>query len=92
MQTLTCIRSLNYHYRMNAPAPDISLPAQFYSIEQSINQLLTLVDRLNRENRELKQREKVLIEECTRLRQCNTNASLQLQAIIDRLKQSVQET
>ncbi len=70
----------------------MSLPAQFYSIEQSVNQLLNLVDRLHKENRELKQREKVLLEECTRLRQANTNASLQLQAIIERLKHSAQET
>ncbi|MBU0654524.1 MAG: TIGR02449 family protein [Gammaproteobacteria bacterium] len=72
---------------MNAQTPDMNLKNQLTSIEERVERLLGLVEKLGEENSDLKKREKALASECSDLRRRNTKASSQIEEMIQRLKQ-----
>ena len=80
-------RTLYYHYRMNAQTPDMTLKNQLTNIEERVERLLGLIEKLSEENSDLKKREKALASECSDLRSRNAKASNQIEAMIQRLKQ-----
>lgn len=71
---------------MNTQTPDLTLQHQIDAIEERMERLLGLVDKLATENSDLKKQEKSLIRECQELRQRNEKAGNQLEAMILRLK------
>lgn len=71
---------------MNTPTPDPTLQHQINAIEERMERLLGLVEKLATENSELKKQEKSLVRECQELRSRNDKASNQLEAMILRLK------
>lgn len=71
---------------MNTPTPDPTLQHQINAIEERMERLLGLVEKLATENSELKKQEKSLVRECQELRSRNDKASNQLEAMIKRLK------
>jgi uncharacterized protein (TIGR02449 family) len=72
---------------MNAQTPDITLTTQLAAIEERMERLFGLVEKLSNENGDLKKREKSLLEECNDLRSRNAKAGSQLETLIQRLKQ-----
>ena len=71
---------------MNAQAPDITLKNHLNALEGRLTRLLELVEHLSAENTDLKQREKILLEEYNTLRSRHDKARAQLEATINRLK------
>lgn len=71
--------------------PDVHLNAQLSAIEQRVERLLGLIDKLASENSELRKQEKQLSRECHDLRRRNELASSQLAAMIQRLKNQANE-
>ncbi len=71
---------------MNTKAPDLTLQTQLDAIEQRMERLLSLVEKLAAENVDLKKQEKTLAQECQALRSRHDKASRQLEALIQRLK------
>jgi uncharacterized protein (TIGR02449 family) len=71
---------------MNTQTPDQTLPAQLSAIENRVERLLGLVEKLACENADLKKQEKSLMQECQVLRSRHEKASSQLEAMIQRLK------
>lgn len=65
----------------------MNLKNQLTSIEERVERLLGLVEKLGEENSDLKKREKALASECSDLRSRNTKASSQIEEMIQRLKQ-----
>lgn len=63
------------------------LQQQIDAIEERMERLLGLVEKLSTENSELKKQEKNLVRECQELRSRNEKAGNQLEAMIQRLKQ-----
>lgn len=66
--------------------PDPMLQQQIDAIEERMERLLGLVDKLSTENSELKKQEKNLARECQELRSRNEKAGNQLETMIQRLK------
>ncbi|MEN9501096.1 MAG: cell division protein ZapB [Pseudomonadota bacterium] len=75
---------------MNAQAPDITLKNHLNALEGRITRLLELVENLSAENSDLKQREIILQEEYNVLRGRHDKALAQLEATINRLKNTIQ--
>ena len=75
---------------MNAQAPDITLKNHLNALEGRITRLLDLVENLSAENSDLKQREIILQEEYNVLRGRHDKALAQLEATINRLKNTIQ--
>lgn len=71
---------------MNTKAPDLTLQTQLDTIEQQMERLLNLIEKLSTENADLKKQEKTLVQECQVLRNRHDKASNQLEALIQRLK------
>ncbi|WGZ93540.1 MAG: hypothetical protein QJT81_17330 [Candidatus Thiothrix putei] len=71
---------------MNTKAPDLTLQTQLDAIEQRMERLLGLIEKLATENADLKKQEKTLAQECQALRSRHDKASSQLEALIQRLK------
>ena len=71
---------------MNTPTFDPTLQHQINAIEERMERLLGLVEKLAAENSDLKKQEKTLVRECQELRSRNDKASNQLEAMIQRLK------
>lgn len=84
---------------MKTPMPNPTLPevsdvylnAQLSALEQRVERLLGLIDKLASENTELRKQEKQLSRECHELRSRHELASSQLQALIQRLKNQANE-
>lgn len=74
-----------------AEIPDVHLNAQLSALEQRVERLLGLIDKLASENNELRKQEKQLSRECHELRRRNELASNQLTAMIQRLKSQANE-
>ncbi|MFN3785878.1 MAG: hypothetical protein ACK4RS_03455 [Thiothrix sp.] len=74
-----------------AEIPDVRLNAQLSALEQRVERLLRLIDKLASENSELRKQEKQLSRECQELRNRHELASNQLQALIQRLKNQANE-
>ncbi|MDQ5768004.1 hypothetical protein [Thiothrix subterranea] len=71
---------------MNTKAPDLTLQTQLDAIEQRMERLLSLIEKLATENADLKKQEKTLAQECQALRNRHDKASSQLEVLIQRLK------
>lgn len=71
---------------MNTKAPDLTLQTQLDAIEQRMERLLSLIEKLATENADLKKQEKTLAQEFQALRNRHDKASNQLEALIQRLK------
>lgn len=73
-------------YCMNTQILDQTLSTQLSTIENRVERLLGLVEKLATENADLKKQEKSLVQECQDLRSRHEKASSQLEAMIQRLK------
>jgi cell division protein ZapB len=71
---------------MNTQILDQTLSTQLSTIENRVERLLGLVEKLATENADLKKQEKSLVQECQDLRSRHEKASSQLEAMIQRLK------
>ena len=71
---------------MNTQTPDLTLQTQLHAINERVERLLGLIEKLPNENSELKKQEKSLMQECQALRSRHDKASSQLEAMIQRLK------
>lgn len=71
---------------MNTQTPDLTLQQQLTAIEERLERLLGLVEKLAIENSDLKKQEKSLARECQELRLRNEKAGNQLETMIHRLK------
>ena len=71
---------------MNTQTPDLTLAIQFSTIENRVERLLGLVEKLATENADLRKQEKSLVQECQDLRSRHDKASSQLEAMNQRLK------
>ncbi|MEB4589819.1 hypothetical protein VSS37_02405 [Candidatus Thiothrix sp. Deng01] len=71
---------------MNTQTPDLTLQQQLTAIEERLERLLGLVEKLAIENSDLKKQEKSLVRECQELRLRNEKAGNQLETMIHRLK------
>lgn len=83
---MTYFRTLYYHCHMNTQTPDLTLQQQLTAIEERLERLLGLVEKLAIENSDLKKQEKSLVRECQELRLRNEKAGNQLETMIHRLK------
>ena len=71
---------------MNTQTPDLTLQMQLDGINDRVERLLGLIDKLASENADLKKQEKSLTQECQNLRSRHDKASRQLETMIQRLK------
>lgn len=71
---------------MNAQTSDNTLKNELGLLNQRVERLLTLLERLAAENEELKQRELALEQQCEDLRARNNKATSHLERLIIHIK------